>query len=234
MPVVDARYHARIRAPRALTNRAEKFCLCYSSLLMDTCGNGRKSAEACGYTEKQADAVAYRLLHDDRALKRIKELEAVWTAELSPDWIAKQHLRLQRKAEAADDLGTATRNVEDLGRMQGVYRDSLAVEAAPTCPPELEGDALRLAHLLLTGGGDRLLAAQATPTPIHAEIVDPAQSSGVPCESEQSQEDPAKAYPSTPTPPGGVERIPSSPVLVAQNFPDSPNDIADNDLGHKE
>lgn len=132
-----------------LTDRQKRFVAEY----LRNGGNGTEAAIAAGYAPRSAAVQASRMLNDDKVLayKRAQARQVYKSLGITPEQIglelwgvfkkccaAEPHLSWDSEAHAWVQDGTyvfdskgATRALELLGKMQGVFKDRVELEPGP-------------------------------------------------------------------------------------------------------
>ncbi len=118
---------------RPLSVKAEKFAEAFGRAGSPTYGNAQKSAIQAGYGKSSGRGVAPKLLRDQRVkdlLAKIAEQDAHnlrAQTDISIATVRAYHLALYDESRTKGDLATATRNIEDLGKMVGAYQDGAII-----------------------------------------------------------------------------------------------------------
>jgi hypothetical protein len=116
-----------IEKTETLTPQQETFCVLYTTIGEETFSHGTKSAELAGYAPASCRTAAWKLLRTPKVRERIAEIH---TGNMSRNLISidsqlakLEHLR--RKAEDKQDLATAVRCVELIGKYLCIFSKKL-------------------------------------------------------------------------------------------------------------
>ena len=85
--------------------------------------NGTQAAIRAGFSQRNADKIAFQLLGKTRVREAIDEAqsERVERLNLDADWVVRNFRNLYIEALAAKDFGTAARCLENLGKHVGIF-----------------------------------------------------------------------------------------------------------------
>ena len=108
---------------RALTPKEELFCVAYADPESETYADGTASAKKAGFAETSAHTAAWRALRRPRVKARLKELYA--ESDFSPGRVMSNLVADRLKALAKNDIATAVRCDELMGKRLGLFSDRL-------------------------------------------------------------------------------------------------------------
>jgi len=98
------------------------------TIAVEFCTNGRnksKALKAAGYSTNYSEHGGLKLFDDSRIKDEIIRIDAKTAAkvDITVEYMQEEHTRLAKKCEDKGDMVNATRNLEDLGKMAGVYKE---------------------------------------------------------------------------------------------------------------
>jgi hypothetical protein len=132
-----------IEKTETLTPQQDMFCVLYTTIGEETFSNGTKSAEAAEYAPASSRTTAWKLLRTPKIRERIAELhqENMSRNLISVDSQLSKLEHLRRKAEEKQDLSTAVRCVELIGKYLCMFTDKHSFVAEPPQERKSQDDA---------------------------------------------------------------------------------------------